>query len=104
MLGANIQAFALATADLETDNDLGKGYDAAPGADLGLLHQNNRFSLMGGAKTKAWIVGDQHRQDQLYTRASWHFGRDFSLFGEFSREDHYDRYRTTWQLGLHAYF
>lgn len=104
MLGAKMEAFALATVDLEIDNDLNKGYDAAPGADLGLLHQNNRFSLMAGVKTKAWIVGNQHRQDQLYTRAGWHLGRDFSLFGEFTREDHYDRYRTTWQLGLHAYF
>lgn len=104
MLGASVQAFAVATADLEIDDDLSKGYDAAPGADLGLLHQNNRFSLLAGVKTKAWIVGNQHRQDQLYTKAGWHFGRDFSLFGEFTREDHYDRYRTTWQLGLHAYF
>ncbi|MEX2476454.1 DUF4105 domain-containing protein [Marinobacter sp.] len=99
-----LQAFALATADLEIDDDFNKGYDAAPGADLGLLHQNNRFSLLAGVKTKAWVVGNQHRQDQLYTKANWHFGRDVSLFGKLNREDHYDRYRTTWQLGLHAYF
>ena len=53
MLGAKMQAFALATADLEIDNDLNKGYDAAPGADLGLLHQNNRFSLMAGVKNQS---------------------------------------------------
>ena len=94
----------MATADLEIDDDLGRGYDAAPGADLGILHQNNQFSLLGGVKTKAWIVSSQHRQDQAYLEGNWHLERDFSLFGKFSREDHYDRYRSTWQLGLHAYF
>lgn len=103
-LTTGTQAFAMATADLEIDNDLRRGYDAAPGADLGILHQNNQFSLLGGVKTKAWIVSNQHRQDQAYLEGNWHLGRDFSLFGKFSREDHYDRYRSTWQLGLHAYF
>ncbi|MFN2360513.1 MAG: DUF4105 domain-containing protein [Marinobacter sp.] len=103
-LASGTQAFAIATADLEIDDDLRRGYDAAPGADLGILHQNNRFSLLGGVKTKAWIISSQHRQDQAYLEGNWHFGRDFSLFGKFSREDHYDRYRSTWQLGLHAYF
>lgn len=103
-LGDHTQAFALATADLEIDNDLQRGYDAAPGADIGLLHQNPRFSLLAGAKTKAWIVSSQHRQDQLYAKANWHIGRDFSLFAEFTREDHFDRYQSTWQAGLHAYF
>ncbi|MBL3555613.1 MULTISPECIES: DUF4105 domain-containing protein [Marinobacter] len=103
-LATDTQAFAIATADLEIDDDLRRGYDAAPGADLGILHQNNQFSLLGGVKTKAWIVSSQHRQDQAYLEGNWHFGRDFSLFGKFSREDHYDRYRSTWQLGLHAYF
>ena len=104
LFGPRIQAFAIATADLEIDDDLERGYDAAPGADLGVLHQNNRFSLIAGAKTKAWIVSSQHRQDQLYARGNWHLGRDFSLFAEFTREDHYDRYQSIWQAGLHAYF
>jgi len=103
-LASGTQAFALATADLEIDDDLRRGYDAAPGADLGILHQNNQFSLLGGVKTRAWIVSSQHRQDQAYLEGNWHFGRDFSLFGKFSREDHYDRYRSTWKIGLHAYF
>ncbi len=103
-LASGIQAFAIATADLEIDDDLRRGYDAAPGADLGILHQNNRFSLLGGVKTKAWIVSSQHRQDEAYLEGNWHFEREFSLFGKFSREGHYDRYRSTWQLGLHAYF
>ena len=103
-LASGTQAFAIVTADLEIDDDLRRGYDAAPGADLGILHQNNQFSLLGGVNTKAWIVSSQHRQDQAYLEGNWHFGREFSLFGKFSREDHYDRYRSTWQLGLHAYF
>ncbi len=103
-LGRNTMAYAIATADGEVDDDLSRGYDLAPGADLGLLHQNNHFSLMGGISTKVWLVSSQHRQDQLYTRASWHFGREFSLFAEFTREDHFDRYESTWQAGLHAYF
>ncbi|NMT62243.1 Lnb N-terminal periplasmic domain-containing protein [Marinobacter orientalis] len=103
-LARGTQAFAIATADLEIDDDLRRGYDVAPGADLGLFHQNNQFSLLAGVKTRAWIVSSQHRQDQAYLEANWHFGREFSLFGKFSREDHYDRYRSTWQLGLHAYF
>ena len=104
LLGSSTRVFAIATADLEIDDDLRRGYDAAPGADLGLLHQNNRFSLLAGIKTKAWVVSRQHRQDQAYLEGNWHFGRDFSLFGKFSREDHFDRYRSTWQIGFHAYF
>ncbi|WP_322001432.1 DUF4105 domain-containing protein [Marinobacter alexandrii] len=104
LLGNHLQAFAIATADVEIDDDLRRGYDAAPGADIGLLHQNNRFSFIAGAKTKAWIVSSQHRQDQVYIKGNWHLGRAFSLFAEFTREDHYDRYQSTWQTGLHAYF
>ncbi|WP_323751696.1 DUF4105 domain-containing protein [Marinobacter sp.] len=103
-LGDNSQAFAIATADLEIDDDIRRGYDFAPGADLGLLHQSSRFSLLGGVKTKAWIVSSQHRQDQLYLKANYHIGREFSLFTEFNREDHFDRYQSTWQAGIHAYF
>ncbi len=103
-IASNTQAFALATADLEIDDDLGRGYDAAPGADLGLLHQTPRFSLLAGVKTKAWIISSQHRQDQLYSKASWHLGREFSVFAEFNREDHFNRMQNTWQAGLHAYF
>ena len=103
-LGDHLQAFAIATADLEIDDDLRRGYDAAPGADIGLLQQGNRFSFLAGAKTKAWIVSNQHRQDQVYIKGNWHLGRAFSLFAEFTREDHYDRYQSTWQTGLHAYF
>ncbi|MDY6798063.1 MAG: DUF4105 domain-containing protein [Pseudomonadota bacterium] len=98
------QAFALATGDLEVDDDLNRGYDMAPGADLGVLYQGNRVSLLTGAKTKAWIISDQHRQDQLYGNAAIHFGRSFSLFAQGTREHHFDRYQTTWQMGLHAYF
>ncbi|WP_372982501.1 DUF4105 domain-containing protein, partial [Marinobacter sediminum] len=104
LLGNRLQAFAIATADLEIDDDLRRGYDAAPGADIGLLHQGNQFSLIAGAKTKAWIVSSQHRQDEVYIKGNWHLGRAFSLFAEFTREDHYDRYQSTWQTGLHAYF
>ncbi|WP_203299645.1 DUF4105 domain-containing protein [Marinobacter sediminum] len=104
LLGNHLQAFAIATADLEIDDDLRRGYDAAPGADIGLLHQGNRLSLIAGAKTKAWIVSSQHRQDEVYIKGNWHLGRAFSLFAEFTREDHYDRYQSTWQTGLHAYF
>ncbi|WP_417539080.1 DUF4105 domain-containing protein [Marinobacter sp.] len=103
-LGQQTQAFAVFTADVEIDDDLRRGYDAAPGADIGLLHQNNQFSLLAGAKTKAWIVSSQHRQDQLYAKGDWHFGREFSLFAEFTREDHYDRYQSAWHAGLHVYF
>ena len=103
-LNYNTQAFAVATADLEIDDDIRRGYDFAPGADLGLLHQNNRFSLLAGAKTKAWIISSQHRQDQLYVKGNLHIGREFSLFAEFTREDHFDRYQSIWQAGIHAYF
>jgi len=103
-LASGTQAFAIATADLEIDDNLRRGYDAAPGADLGLLHQSNRFNLLAGVKTKAWIISSQHRQDQAYLEGNWHLGRSLSLFGKFSREDHYHRYRSTWQLGLHGYF
>ncbi|MDI9244395.1 DUF4105 domain-containing protein [Marinobacter sp. CHS3-4] len=100
----NAQAFAMATADLEIDDDLKRGYDAAPGADVGLLFQHARASMLTGVKTRAWIVSSQHRQDQAYIEANWHLGRNASLFSRFEREHHFDRYRSEWQLGLHAYF
>lgn len=103
-LGQQIQVLAIATADIEIDDDIRRGYDVAPGADLGLLHQNKRFSILSGARTKAWIVSNQHRQDELYLRANWHFGRDFSVGTELTRQHHYHRYQTQWQLGLNAYF
>ena len=103
-LGDQTQALAITTADLEVDETLRRGYDAAPGLDLGLLHQSDRFSLLGGVRSKAWIVSDQHREDSLYLNGSWHFGRSFSLAAEFERTDHYDRIDNQWQLGLHAYF
>ena len=103
-LGEQTQALAIATADLEVDDDLRRGYDAAPGVDLGVLHQSDRFSWVGGVRTKAWIVSDQHREDSLYLNGSWHFGRSLSLAAEFERTDHYDRIDNQWQLGLHVYF
>lgn len=103
-LDSSLQAFAMATADLEIDDDLRHGYDAAPGADLGLMHQSPGFSVLTGIKSKAWIVGSQHRQDQAYLNGSLHFGRSLSLFADFTREHHYDRYRNLWHVGLHAYF
>ncbi len=98
------QIFALGTADIEVDDDLRRGYDAAPGADLGLLFQHSRASLLAGVKTKAWIVSTQHRQDTAYIRGNWHLGKQASVFAEFEREDHFDRYRSQWQFGLRAYF
>lgn len=103
-LGPWLQGYAMGTADLEVDDDLKRGYDFAPGADLGLIHQGTRLSTMLGVRSKAWIVSSQHRQDELYTRASWHVSRDISLYGQFKRERHYDRYQSTWQAGLHLYF
>jgi hypothetical protein len=104
LLAGKLQAFALVTADLEIDDDLNRGYDAAPGADLGLLYQSSHASVLAGARTKAWIVSSQHRQDQAYVKADWHIGREFSLFTEFTREEHYNRYQSTWHAGFHAYF
>ncbi len=103
-LGPNTRAFALATADLEIDDDIQRGHDLAPGADLGLLHQNNRFSLLAGVRTKAWIINSQHRQDQLYVKGNWHIGRELSFFAKLTREDHFGRYQSEWQAGIHAYF
>ena len=61
-------------------------------------------SSLGMPHCSVGIVSSQHRQDQLYAKANWHIGREFSLFAEFTREDHYDRYQSTWHAGLHAYF
>ncbi|WP_166263223.1 DUF4105 domain-containing protein [Marinobacter caseinilyticus] len=103
-LGEQTQALAIATADVEIDDDFRRGYDFAPGADIGVLHQDRHFSLLGGLRTKAWIVSSQHRQDTLYLNGGWHFGRAFSVAAEVKREHHYERYQTTWQLGLNTYF
>lgn len=101
---ARSQAFALATADLEIDNDLAKGYDAAPGVDVGWLYQGHSLSLVGGLKSKAWIIGDQHREDIAYAELNWHLTRDFGLAAGWERQHHFNRYETVWQIGLNAYF
>lgn len=99
-----LQAIAQATADLELSSALRRGYDLAPGADLGLLYQSPAFSATAGARTKAWIISSQHRHDTLYLEAAVHLGRDYSLRAGVSREHHYDRYETQWQLGFNAFF
>lgn len=99
----NGQAFALATADLELDDDLNRGYDIAPGVDLGVLYQSDRLSALGGIRSKAWIVSSQHRQDQAYLKATMHWSRQVSGFAEWTREHHFDRYQSLWKLGLHIY-
>lgn len=101
---AQSQLFAMGTADLEIDDDLAKGYDAAPGADLGWLYQGHRISLVGGLKTKAWLIGDRHNENSAYARLGWHLSRDFGLSAGWERQHDFGRYETTWQLGLNAYF
>lgn len=98
------QIFALGTADLEIDKDLAKGYDAAPGADIGWLYQGHQVSVMGGVKTKAWLVGNEHREDIAYAELGWHLTRNFGIAAGWERQHHFDRYETAWQIGLNAYF
>ncbi|PVY75936.1 uncharacterized protein DUF4105 [Tamilnaduibacter salinus] len=99
-----LQAFAMATADLEIDDDIARGHNLAPGADLGLLHQGRTVSLMAGLKTKAWLINSQHREDRAYTEVRWHLDRGLSLQARWEREDHFDRMETTWRTGLQLYF
>lgn len=100
----NIQALAMLTGDLELSKHLPRGYDLAPGADLALLRQDDTVSLMAGLRSKAWVVSDQHREDELYLQAAFHIDRQYSIRTELSRTHHYDRYDTLWQLGMHAFF
>lgn len=100
----NLQAVAVATADFELSKHIRRGYDLAPGADLALLRQGNGYSVMGGVRRKAWIVSSQHRDDELYLQGALHFDRDYSLRGSVRRNHHFDRYDTSWDIGLHAYF
>lgn len=104
MLGSQLQAIAVATADLEISSALRRGYDLAPGADAGVLYQSPRASLMAGGRTKAWIISSQHRQDEAYLETALHFGRDYSIRAGVSREHHYDRYQTRWHIGFNAFF
>ncbi|WP_165855992.1 DUF4105 domain-containing protein [Marinobacter sp. JSM 1782161] len=101
---SNSQLYAMGTADLEIDNDLDKGYDTAPGADLGWLYQGHRLSIMGGVKSKAWLIGDHHREDIGYASVSWHLDPSASLTAGWQRKHHFDRYETQWHAGLHVYF
>ncbi|MDG5500802.1 DUF4105 domain-containing protein [Marinobacter sp. BGYM27] len=98
------QVFAMATADVEIDNDLDKGFDAAPGADFGAFYQGHTLSAKGGLRTKAWLIGGQHREDSVYADASWHIRRDLSLTTGWERRHQFERYETRWQLGLNIYF
>ncbi|MGP4843690.1 Lnb N-terminal periplasmic domain-containing protein [Marinobacter sp. 1Y8] len=98
------QLFAMATADMEIDNDLDKGFDAAPGVDFGAFYQGHRLSVKGGIRTKAWLIGGQHWEDSAYADASWHISRDLSLTTGWERRHQFDRYETRWQLGLNIYF
>ncbi|WP_328187384.1 Lnb N-terminal periplasmic domain-containing protein [Marinobacter sp. OP 3.4] len=98
------EALAILTGDLEISKHIRRGYDMAPGLDLSLLHQGDRISLMTGLRSKAWIVSDQHREDDLYLEGAYHLGRDYSIRASLSRKHHYHRYQTLWKLGFHAYF
>lgn len=99
-----IQALALLTGDLEISKHLSRGYDIAPGADLALLRQDHRLSVMTGLRSKSWVVGEHHREDELYMQGAWHIARDYSVRAQLSRTHHYDRYETSWKLGFHAFF
>lgn len=103
-LGDQLEALAILTGDLEISKHIRRGYDMAPGLDLSLLHQGDRVSVMTGLRSKAWIVSDQHREDDLYLEGAYHLGRDYSLKASLSRNHHYDRYETLWKLGFRAYF
>ncbi|MCH8499437.1 MAG: DUF4105 domain-containing protein [Marinobacter sp.] len=104
MLPGGIQAFSVLTADLEIAKGLAKGYDIAPGADLGLLYQHQRLSLMAGAKTKFWLADGEEREDTGYLGINTHLHRAVSLGGQLTRSHYFDRYETRWQLGLNLYF
>ncbi|MDX1800968.1 MAG: DUF4105 domain-containing protein [Marinobacter sp.] len=99
-----IQAISLLTADVEVDNDLTKGYDVAPGLDLGLLHQSSTLSLMGGIRSKLWLAGGEHREDELYLNGSLHLSQALSLTADFNRTSYYDRIGNQWQIGFNVYF
>lgn len=103
-VAGSTQALAMLTADLEISKHLPKGFDIAPGADLALLHQSDTLSLMTGLRSKAWVAGDHHREDELYLQGAFHIERDYSLKATVSRTHHHDRYETLWQLGIHGYF
>ncbi|MFL1403819.1 DUF4105 domain-containing protein [Marinobacter sp. M1N3S26] len=103
-LGGQLEALAILTGDLEISKHIHRGYDMAPGLDLSMLHQGDRVSVMTGIRSKAWIVSDQHREDDLYLEGAYHLGRDYSIKASLSRKHHYDRYETLWKLGFHAYF
>lgn len=98
------QIYAMGTGDLEIDDDLDKGYDLAPGADLGWLYQGHRVSVTGGVKSKAWLVGDGDREDIAYASLGWHLERNIGLSAGWERKHHFERYDTTWQIGFNAYF
>ncbi|MCK7546337.1 DUF4105 domain-containing protein [Marinobacter bryozoorum] len=99
-----IQGLAMLTGDLEISKHLSRGYDIAPGADLALLRQADRLSLITGLRTRSWIVSDHHREHELYLHGAWHIARDYSIDARISRNHHYDRYQTLWNLGFHAFF
>ncbi|MFC4259310.1 DUF4105 domain-containing protein [Marinobacter lacisalsi] len=103
-LGSQLRALTMVTGDLEISKHMRRGYDIAPGADLALLRQGDLVSLMTGLRSKAWIAGDQHREDTLYLEGAWHFGRDYSIKASLERNHHYDRYESLWKLGFRAYF
>jgi len=100
----SLQLYAIGTADLEIDDDLGKGYDFAPGADLGLLHQGNRFSFQAGLKSKYWLIASRDRIDDAYLSTGLHLGRSYRISASAHRQQFFGRYDTSWQLGFFAYF
>ena len=99
-----IQAIGLLTADIEVDDDLNKGYNGAPGLDVGLLRQGNLLSLLVGVRSKLWLAGGEHREDELYLNSSLHVSQALSLTANFTRTHYFDRTDNQWQIGLNVYF
>ncbi len=99
-----VQLVTLATGELESSPHLRRGYDLAPGAELTLLHQGHRFSVIGSLRGRQWQINEREEQGELSFGAQAHLTHQLAVRGEIQREYFESRYETAGNLSLNLYF
>ena len=85
-------------------NEYEKGYSAGAGARLGLLVQQDDYSLQSTLKAVRFAAGEDNLHQQFDISLAYHIGFNDSLRLTFERSRDYDLYSSDVLLAYHKYF
>jgi hypothetical protein len=94
----------LGEANLKVANEYDKGYSAGVGAQLGLLVQQDDYSLQSTLKAVRFAAGEENLHQQFDISLAYHIGFNDSLRLTFERSRDYDLYSSDVLLAYHKYF